>query len=257
METLPIFVLEPPYTMVRWLRDVAPPLGSILLLDGTGRRPRPNDVRELMSLAPWCPVVVLGRDRGEVRPIRRTSRVAVIPGQALGDDLGRLVLQAVAARPIPTPSDLTEWVVRRTNSPLLSRTLADLFSSTSLQAGSTHAMSSTWQRQLAQLGGWGAADWQMAAHLAELSANRGMLPRVLQADDPRAVGARQLLDDCQRDCGHAFQRLCGWEWVLEVALRRSGYFERAATELRLTVGRGAADLRVDMRTHVGEHRMSA
>jgi hypothetical protein len=257
METLPTFVLEPPYTMVRWLRDAAPSLGSILLLDGTGRRPRPNDVRELMSLAPWCPVVVLGRDRGEVRPIRRTPRVAVIPGQAMGDDLGSLVLQAVAARAVPTPSDLTEWVVRRTNSPLLSRTLADLFSSTSLQAGSTHAMSSTWQRQLAHLGTWSAADWQVAAHLAELSANRVVLPRVVHGDDPRAHGTRQLLDDCQRECGHSFERVYGWEWVLEVALRQSGYFERAANELRLTIGRRTGAARVDMRTRVGDQRMSA
>jgi hypothetical protein len=241
METLPIFVLEPPYSMVRWLRDVPPALGSILLVDGTGRRPTPNDVREVMSLAPWCPVVVLGRDRTELRAIRRSPRIGVLAGEPLGNQFGRAIIDAVLGRPLPSPSDLTDWVVRRTNAPLLSRTLSDMFSGAASRSAATPGLATTWARHLAQLGTWTASEWQSAAHLAELAANREGLARVMIAEDVHSTETRRTMADFDRIASRQFSALVGWEWVLEAALRESGYFDRAAEELRLTIRRRAPE----------------
>ena len=57
--SLSLLVLEPPYAMVRWLRDDAPAMGSVLLIDTVIRDTSIPDLRSTMDIAPWCPICVL------------------------------------------------------------------------------------------------------------------------------------------------------------------------------------------------------
>lgn len=231
MNTSSLLILEPPYQMARRLHDVSPDLGSVALLDALERRPSTNDVKAQMDVAPWCPLCILADGDSGMRSTRRLPRTCVVFGLADADGASA-ILRAVAARPRPTPSDMVEWLVRRTRASTLSRTLADLFTRPALRRNEVSFLPYTVREQLRLLGDWGALEWQRAAILADLASDRTSVNRVISADEPNAAETRRWIHELLGLSEREFHQRFGWEWVLEASLRRSGFFERKGKVVR-------------------------
>lgn len=228
-ETLRSMVVEPPYAAARRQCGEAPPLGSILLIDCLDVRPTSAQLKPIIDAAPWCPVCVLATDRWEVRHIRRTSRVTVM--FSLDDGAGGThgVLSAVATRPPATPADLAEWIVARTRLPSLRRTLVDLFTRTIMTRADALRLPWSVREQLALLGGWDACDWQLLSHVTDAVAR----------NDSRSVAVPDLDERAEELLGLSSterERLAGWEWVPETALRRAGFFSSDRMDARRELG---------------------
>jgi len=225
MQTSSLLILEPPYRMARRLHDLSPELGSVALLDASERRPSTHDVKTELEVAPWCPLCILAEEESGMRATRRLPRTCVIFGltESGGADP---ILRAVAARPRPTPSDLVEWLVKRTRLATLARTLSDLFTRPTLRRNEVSFLPYTVREQLRQLGEWGALEWQRAGALADLAADRTALNRVVAADEASAAEARRWMQELLGLTEREFHARVGWEWVLEASLRRSGFFDR-------------------------------
>lgn len=225
MKTSSLLILEPPYRMARRLHDLSPELGAVALLDAFERRPTTHDVKAELEVAPWCPLCILTDEDSGMRATRRLPRTCVIFG--LDDvDGAEPILRAVAARPRPTPSDLVDWLVKRTRLATLARTLSDLFTRPALRRNEVSFLPYTVREQLRQLGDWGALEWQRAGALADLAADRTALNRMIAADEPAAVEVRRWMQELLGLTEREFHARVGWEWVLEASLRRSGFFAR-------------------------------
>lgn len=240
-----MFILDPPYSVARRIEAEEPALGAVALLDAVVSRPTTNDVKNQMDVAPWCPLCLLaGMDSG-MRSTRRLPRTCVVFDLAEQDGADA-ILKAVAARPRPTPSDLVDWLVKRTHLPSLSRMLSDLFAGPSLTKKDASFLSYAIKEQLRMLGEWDAADWQRAARLADLASDRSLLNRVVSGDDANAVEMRRWIHELLGLSERQFHERYGWEWVLEAALRRSGFpgeSARGRRELTLSSHSDAASKR--------------
>jgi hypothetical protein len=230
MKSESLLILDPPYVMARRLSDTEPELGAVALLDAVPHRPSTNEVRGQMDVAPWCPLCILAGEESGMRSTRRLSRACVVFG--LGEDGGAAILRAVAARPRPTPSALVEWITRRTRLPSLARTLSDLFTRPVMCRSEVAFLPYQVRDQLRLLGEWSAADWQRGAALAELAADRTSMKRTLAAADSRASELRTWMVELLGVTLADFERKVGWEWVLEGALRRSGFVEHRTKGIR-------------------------
>jgi hypothetical protein len=230
--TSSLLVLEPPYAMVRWLREDSPAMGSILLMDILSRTPAPAEMRSVTDVAPWCPVCVLADRRIGGRGTRRIPRTCVVVGVESAPDATAAILRAVDDRPRPTPSTLVEWIVKRTRCHSVGRTLSELFTRPLLRKTEAAYLPYTLREQLALLGSWTALEWQHAAQFAEYAADRTSLKRLLSADDPSSRDTRHRMHDLLGVTEREFHEAHGWEWVLELALRRSGFFELGARNYR-------------------------
>lgn len=166
-----------------------------------------------------------------MRTVRRLPRTCVVFAMDEGDG-GEAILRAVAARPRPTPSDLVEWVLRRTRLPALGRVLSDLFSRPPLRRADASLLGFHGREPLRQLGEWGPAEWQAAATLAELAADRTLLNRILASENDSAAEMRRLMQERLGVTEREFHQRYGWEWVLEASLRNSGFFERRQPALQ-------------------------
>lgn len=227
----PLLILEPPYQVARRLHDISPDLGSVALLDASQGRPSTHDVKSQLDVAPWCPLCILADEESGMRSTRRMSRTCLIYG--LSDEEGASpILRAVAARPRPSASDLVEWLVKRTRLALLSRTLSELFTRPTLRRNEVSYLPYSVREALRQLGQWGALEWQRAAVLADIAADRTAVNRVVSADEPVASEARRWMHDLLGISERTFHERYGWEWVLEASLRKSGFFERQTTGIR-------------------------
>ena len=231
MNSSPLLILEPPYQMARRLHDVSPDLGSVALLDAVEHRPSTNDVKSQLEVAPWCPLCIIAKEDSGMRSTRRLTRTCVVfdLDESEGADP---ILRAVAARPRPTPSDMVDWLVKRTRIPTLARTLSDLFSSPALRRNQVSFLPYTVREQLRQLGDWTALEWQRAAVLADLASDRSALNRIVSADEPGAAETRRWIHDLLGLSERDFHQRFGWEWVLEASLRRSGFFQRKSKGIR-------------------------
>ncbi len=232
MKVSSLLILEPPYNVARRMHELAPDLGSVALLDAIERRPSTHDVKGQMDLAPWCPLCIIADEDSGMRSTRRLPRTCVVFGLQETDG-ATPILRAVAARPRPTPSDMVEWLVKRTRVPTIARSMSDLFSRPSLRRNEVAFLPHTVREQLRLLGDWGALEWQRAAVLADLASDRTMLNRVVSADDPSAEESRRWMHDLYGIGEREFHARFGWEWVLEASLRQSGFFERRAKGVRV------------------------
>ena len=234
-----LFILEPPYVMARRLMDQPPTLGSVALFDAVTDRPTTNDVKGQMELAPWCPLCLLADNESGMRATRRLPRTCVVFGLDEADGASA-ILKAVSSRPRPTPSDMVDWVTRRTRLPGLSRTLSDLFTRPAFRRNEAAFLPYAVREQIRQLGDWTALEWQRAAMLAEVAADRSLLNRTMSSEDETAVELRSTMLDLLGIAEREFHNRYGWEWVLEASLRRSGFFERAVRGVRPMHQRTAA-----------------
>lgn len=226
--------------MVRWLRDDAPAMGSVLLVDTIMRNPSMADLREIMDVAPWCPVCVLSDIRLGGRGTRRIPRTCQVAGLDTHVDPTGAILRAVDDRPRPTPSTLVEWLVRRTRVHAIGRTMSDLFSRSLLSRTEASFVPFQVRDHLAMMGSWSAVDWQHAAQFAEYAADRTSLNRLLSATDSASVETRQRMEALLGVTAREFHDAHGWEWVLELSLRRSGHFDSVARDVRRLAMRRSA-----------------
>ena len=227
-----LLILEPPYANARRLHDLPPELGAIALLDAVPSRPSTNEVRSQMELAPWCPLCIIAAEDSGMRTTRRLPRTCLVFGGGEEEQVGEAILRAVSARPRPTPSDLVEWITRRTRVPTVGRLLSELFTRPTLRRNEASLLPYATREQLRLLGEWNAADWQRAAALADLAGDRTLLIRIIASDDAAAQDQRRAMHELLGMTEHDFLQRYGWEWVLEASLRRSGFFERRATGVR-------------------------
>lgn len=232
MKVSDLLILEPPYQMARRLHDLAPELGAVALLDAVERRPSTSDVKGQMDLAPWCPLCIIADEESGMRSTRRLPRTCVVFGLE-NEDGATPILRAVAARPRPTPSDMVEWIVKRTRVPTVARSLSDLFSRPALRRNEIAFLPFAVREQLRLMGDWGAMEWQRVAVLADLASDRTLLNRVVSADDPASEESRRWMHELLGISEREFHSRFGWEWVLEASLRRSGFFERRVKGVRV------------------------
>lgn len=228
MRTSSLLFLEPPYQSVRRLTGSVPALGTVALFDTTAGRPSTNELKVQMETAPWCPVCLLATPDSGVRSVRRLARTCVVFGLDDGDGASA-ILKAVAQRPRPTASDLAEWVTRRTRLPTLSRVLADLFSRPAFRRNEATMLPYAVREQLRRLGDWSAQEWQVAGWLTEMAADRSLLNRTMCGSDDASVTMRRHMVELLGVSESQFHDRYGWEWVLECALQRSGFFDRTRT----------------------------
>ena len=220
MSRLSLYVTAPPFMHVRRLGDGRPPLGSILLADVADRPATAEELRDLFSLAPWCPVCVLLHNTAERRRIPRSPRMCSVSSLTGGGGAGS-ILEAVRDRPRPAPMEMAEWLADRVRCPGIRTPLATLFGRAMSGAGAT-GLGSTWsETPIEPLGRWPGSTWQGVARLADLAANREAMGRFLVKRNPAASEAinamRELLDATEEE----FRERAGWEWVLEAAVRRA------------------------------------
>lgn len=227
-----LLILEPPYANARRLHDLPPQLGAIALLDAVPWRPSTNEVKSQMEFAPWCPLCIIAAEDSGMRTTRRLPRTCLVFGGGEEEQVGESILRAVASRPRPTPSDMVEWITRRTRIPMVGRLLSELFTRPALRRNEASLLPHATREQLRLLGEWNAAEWQRAALLADLAGDRTLLTRIIASDDPVAQEQRRAMHELLGMTEQDFLRRYGWEWVLEASLRRSGYFERRATGVR-------------------------
>ncbi len=228
-DTLRSMVIEPPYAAARRQCGDAPALGSILLIDCLDVRPTSAQLKPIVDAAPWCPVCVLATDRWEVRHIRRTSRVTVMFSLEDGAGGTRGILSAVATRPHATPADLADWIVARTRLPSLRRTLVDLFTRPMMTRAEALRLPWSVREQLALLGEWDACDWQLLSHVTD-AAVRGESRAAVVPDLDVHAEALLGLNRAERE------RLAGWEWIPETALRCAGFFSSDRMDARRELG---------------------
>src|SRR4029450_3315925 len=102
---LSLYVTAPPFMHVRRLGEGRPPLGSILLADVADRPATAEELRDLFTLAPWCPVCVLLHSTHERRRIPRSPRMCSVSTLIGGGGAGS-ILEAGRDRARPAPMDL-------------------------------------------------------------------------------------------------------------------------------------------------------
>jgi hypothetical protein len=231
MRSASLFILDPPYVMARRMQAEEPALGAVALYDAVIDRPTTNDVKGQMELAPWCPLCLLADMDSGMRSTRRLPRTCVVFGLDEADGASA-ILKAVSARPRPTPSDMVDWIVRRTHLPSLSRMLSDLFTRPSLSKSEVAYLPFAVKEQLRLLGEWGPIEWQRAIQLADLAADRSLLNRIMAADSPGAGEMRHWITELLGLTERQFHDRYGWEWVLEASLRRAGFFEQTVRGVR-------------------------
>ena len=220
MSRLSLYVTAPPFMHVRRLGDGRPPLGSILLADVADRPATAEELRNLFSLAPWCPVCVLLRSTSERRRIPRSPRMCSVSALLGGGGAGS-ILEAVRDRPRPAPMEMAEWLADRVRAPGIKTPLATLFGR-AMSNYERAAPGTTWSETPIQtLGTWPGTKWQEVARLADLAANREAMGRLLVRRNPAAAQTLNAIRDLLGATEEEFRERAGWEWVLEAAVRRS------------------------------------
>jgi len=220
MNRLELYVTAPPFMHVRRLGDARPPLGAILLADVADRPATAEELRDLFTLAPWCPICVLLRSTHERRRVPRSPRMCSVSTIAGGGGAAS-ILEAVRGRPRPAPMELAEWLGDRVRTPGIKTPLATLFAR-AIAGTDRGPLGSTWSETPIQaLGAWSAGKWQEVARLADLAANRESMGRLLVRRNPASAQAVTAMRELLGATEDEFRERAGWEWVLEAAVRRS------------------------------------
>ncbi|MGH7560793.1 MAG: hypothetical protein ACRENB_07220 [Gemmatimonadales bacterium] len=211
--------LLPPYQSLQPAAVVPPALGTVRLVDATSPATVAAAAAALAVSAPWCiPCAVL---RGytpdlllETMPachLRRTAILSVSPPGSPPSAFG--ILQAVAARPMPTAADVAEYVATR-----LGRLDAAPSLVTAMESDDADPTSAFVLRMLDGLGRLEPHEWRRVLWLARL-ATGSWITRGQDADGSVGLWTAVLLGLAPR----ALRELVGWEWVIERTLRVNGY----------------------------------
>jgi hypothetical protein len=187
---------------------------------------------------PWCPIAVvvpprLNLDSGvleafEPHPGALAPLVAGWTSIEADPDPLR---SAITRRPLPSGSTVAGYIRRRTGRADVSASLETCLSSgLQHQTASQITPRSTLGRHLRSFGPMKPHDWAGIGYVVQtlwVAACKGART-VEQAALRVGVDPRTLRTRLQRYCGCGYPqaRMCyGWEWIIEAALRRSGYID--------------------------------
>lgn len=230
-------ILDPPYRALRAARLAECAPGAILVSDLAGGVAAIERTQLLLDRAPWCSVCLL--IRGEpvhVRTIRRfepyPSAFAALPWPAATLlPHPAPVLAAIHTRPQPSPTDLAEYVARRTRRRDIAVALEQCFALPAQALRKHHDPSyTTLWRHLSTFRPLQAGDWRAVARLIRIIRHAyGAVPRSREriafdeGVDPRTLDA-WLSRYAGVSLTTAVERP-GWEWLTEVILRQHGYLD--------------------------------
>lgn len=233
-----LLVLEPPYTRLLPAGACRPPVGAVLVADLTGGIPALADAVLMQRDAPWCPLVTALYDRRV--PAASLAAFEPVPGSFValyrGDypelpDPARVLL-AVRRRPPPLATTIAQWAERRLGLPGVATTLGACFG----EGGDALRPPRTLTRRVRDLGALEVRDWRGLSRLAQIltTSDPGDL-RSLEAAafsagvDPRTL-RRWLRLATDLPWSEVTGRV-GWEWIVEMTLRRFGYVVREMVAL--------------------------
>jgi hypothetical protein len=227
-----LYQLSPPFLRLDPIGPGRPTVGTILMADLTGIPALAEAVTRLRQ-APWCPLVTCLNDQRI--PAASLSAFEPVPGAfapLYAGDFSWLtpaarVRIAVARRPPPLPTTIAQWVERRLGRPGTSSTLAACFG----EGGDALRPPRTLTRRVRALGPLEVRDWRGLARLAQILTStrhpdRASLESAAFAAevDPRTL-RRWLRLATDLSWAH-IEAWPGWEWVVEMTLRRYGYVDR-------------------------------
>jgi hypothetical protein len=227
-----LFVLEPPYTGLVPAEAARPSVGAVLVADLSTGIPTLADAVQGHRSALWCPLVAVLSDRRV--PASCLAAFEVVPGAfaALypGDfptlGLPERALRAVARRPTPRSTTIALWVENRLGLHGTASTLSACFG----DGCDSLRPPRTLTRRVRALGPLEVRDWRGLARLVRivttaLAADHASLEAAAFSAgvDPRSL-RRWLRLATELSWPEVMSRT-GWEWILEMALRRAGYVD--------------------------------
>jgi len=209
-------------------------VGTILLVDLAEGIPALAEAVLRLREAPWCPLVTSLTDRrvpaGSLSAFEPVPGVfaPLYPGDYSWLPQAERARIAVARRPPPESTTIAQWVEQRLARPGAASTLAACFG----EGGDALRPPRTLTRRVQALGPLEVRDWRGLARLAQILTSTAGPDRAsletaaFAADvDPRTL-RRWLRLATELPWGQV-EAWPGWEWVVEMTLRRYGYVERA------------------------------
>ncbi|HXG43624.1 MAG TPA: hypothetical protein VNJ71_02585 [Gemmatimonadales bacterium] len=226
---MPTLCLDPPYLAAGPPAGSTRPLGAVLLADLAEGLAAFADAIDRQRSAPWCPLALRVADPRLTPAVLATFEPR--PGcfarftSADNPTSGRIfhVLAAVQRRPLPTPERIAAYTEAR-----LDRGVGPILLACMTGSGSGRRPSRTLSRRVQALGPYEVRDWRAlarltwAAALAGLRSGGSVETAAWEAgSDPRSL-RRWVRLFTGLDWEEVRARV-GWEWIVELALRRGGY----------------------------------
>ncbi len=227
-----LLVLDYPFCQPYLAGRSAPPAGALLIADLSDGIPALAQAVTHQRDAPWCPLVACLSDRrvsGETlaafEPVPGVF-APLYPNDYVTRSLADRSVEAVRRRPPPTATAIAQWVERRLGRVGTASTLSACFG----EGGDELRPPRTLTRRVCALGPLEVRDWRGLARLAQIHTTAGPLERasleIAAYDagiDPRTL-RRWLRLATDMSWSEATERP-GWEWLVEMTLRRFGYLE--------------------------------
>jgi hypothetical protein len=231
-----LLILEPPYLRLLPSGFFRPPVGAALVADLSPGIPALAEAVQEHRDAPWCPLVTCLADRrvpaeclSAFEPVPGVF-APLYPGDYPGHSAAERALRAIARRPPPQPTTIALWVEQRLARPGTASTLGACFG----DGGDELRPPRTLTRRVQALGSLEVRDWRGLARLVRIlttpliSGHGSLELAALSAGvDPRSL-RRWLRLSTEMSWVEVVAR-AGWEWLVEMALRRFGYVEREVT----------------------------
>ncbi len=228
-----LHILEPPYLRFLPAGSFRPPVGSAIVADLSAGITALSEAVQEHRDAPWCPLVTCVADR-KVSSACLSAFESVpgvfaplYPGDYPGLAPAERALRAIARRPTPQPTTIALWVEKRLARPGTASTLGACFG----DGGDDPRPPRTLTRRVRALGSLEVRDWRGLARLVQILTAPALpghvsleLAALTAGVDPRSL-RRWLRLATEMAWVEAVAR-AGWEWVIEMALRRFGYVER-------------------------------
>ena len=223
-----ITIVEPPYRDLVPLGGKLPALGAVALAQIDGRHGLSPQLAELLEQAPWTvPCIVVAPAAVSASVLQQIWSLPVQPAVLIPSDPRSRVtpasaMAAAGSRPRPTAAHLVAYVVRRTNSVVFGQTLDQIWNPRPALGGANAER--TVRYRLRRLGQYGSHDWIRIQRMVRLK-TEGLGKTVEEQAHLVGTEARTLRAWVARYLGmpmKTFRATAGWEWVLELALRRGG-----------------------------------
>jgi hypothetical protein len=239
---MPFLCFNPPYLTPHSACRLLPALGAVLLADLQDGIPALAEALRGHCRAPWCPLILLVSDPRMTREVFSTFEpwagcfgTLSLWEPSTTPTVAR-VLQAVRRRPLPVPGAIAAYIERRLHpaaggSQVIRACVDGVGTAAEGLAAGNHARR-TLSRRVRALGTFEVREWRGLARLVRVLATAGRQPlSSLEAAawnagaDPRSL-RRWIAHFTGLDWGELRSRP-GWEWVVELALRRAGYLAEA------------------------------
>jgi hypothetical protein len=210
-----------------------PPVGAALVADLSPGIPALAEAVQEHRDAPWCPLVTCLADRRVSSACLSAFEsvpgvfAPLYPGDYPGLSPVERALKAIARRPSPQPTTIALWVEKRLARPGTASTLGACFGDNCEGLRPPRTLT----RRVRALGALEVRDWRGLARLAQILTTPALpghvsleLTALTAGVDPRSL--RRWLRLATDMAWVEVMARAGWEWVIEMALRRFGYVER-------------------------------